>query len=111
VRERCASSSTSMIVLISHCQTVLSSVVINHMIAKSTGSTPILCMFLEKKPRYEHTKKNLLGSLLKQLIQITATEVSSNIKNAYIKARRINARPTFVEIKALFKVCHSNCLV
>lgn len=77
---------------------------VNHLIANSTDSCPVLCMFLEKKPRYEHNKKNLLGSLVKQLIQTSKTGITPSIKDAYEKAKRINARPTFNEIKAFFKV-------
>jgi hypothetical protein len=61
-------------------------------------------MFLEKKPRHEHNRKNLLGSLVKQLVQASNTGTFSSIKDCYERAKRINALPTFDEIKALFKV-------
>lgn len=72
----------------------------------SSASVPILCVFLEKMSAVPQTPKNILGSLLKQLVQLREV-VAPNIREAYTKASSVNASVTSKELEKLLKV--SNC--
>lgn len=82
---------------------MLSSIVFNHLVETLDSSIPVLCVFLEKTPSLPQTPKNILGSLLKQLVQFKAA-FTPDVNEAYAKASRINASPTITELGRLLKV-------
>lgn len=82
-------------------QTILASIVINHLQEKfQTQDSPVICMYLDYKESRAQTLENLLGSLLKQLIQLKASRsVSMELQELYRKARRIgNPEPGLKDI-------------
>ncbi|KAH6675779.1 ankyrin repeat-containing domain protein [Halenospora varia] len=83
-------------------KTVLSSIVVEHLVQESP-ETPVLCIYLEKIETMSHTRKNLLGSLLKQLVQFKESGVSPAIRDTYEKARRMGTSPSEPEMTLLLK--------
>ncbi len=65
---------------------------------------PVLCLYLEHKESKTQTRENLLGSLLKQLVQLkTSNAISSGLKEAYETAKDIKATPTLKELRELLQ--------
>ncbi len=77
---------------------------LEHLVKELPPRTPVLCVFFEQKPAFPLTLNNLLGSLLKQLIQVKDTALPTGIKDAYSKAARIRAKLTSQEMKGLLQV-------
>ncbi len=87
-----------------HFQTILSAIVIDDLVRSLPSRTPVLCIYFEQRPSSPHTPNNLLGSLLKQLIQIRDCGFPEGVKDAYKNATRINARMTQNEMRGLLEV-------
>ena len=83
---------------------MLSSIIFDHLTKELPPTIPVLCVFLEKTPSVAHTTKNLVGSLLKQLIQLKESGISAKISNAYRKATRLDLPTVWEEISELFEV-------
>ncbi|TVY36955.1 hypothetical protein LSUB1_G005363 [Lachnellula subtilissima] len=81
-------------------KTVLSSIVADHLAQKPSSNIPVLCLFIEKA----HSPNNLLGSLVKQLVQLNASGVSSEVRDAWKKETRVDARPSEAVLAKLLKV-------
>ncbi|RDL33311.1 uncharacterized protein BP5553_08750 [Venustampulla echinocandica] len=85
-------------------KTVLSSIVVNYLTCEFSAISPTLCIYFEKTPSIAHTPKKILGSLLKQLIQLKGpSEISPDVYQAWKKATGLNAQPTQNELMELFK--------
>ena len=54
---------------------------------------PVICLFLEDKQRKDQTMKNLFGSLLKQLLQISRS-TPVKLREAWQMAKEIKAQPS-----------------
>jgi hypothetical protein len=61
-------------------------------------------IYLEKAPSFPHTATNLLGSLLKQLVQLKESGVSEPIIDAYTKAMRFKWPTSEEELRKLLQV-------
>ncbi|KAG9236434.1 ankyrin repeat-containing domain protein [Amylocarpus encephaloides] len=81
-------------------KTVLSSIVVNHL-TKQIAPIPTLVLYLEQTPVIPHTPKNILGSLLKQLIQLKGS-IPPAVREAWKRAVRVDAKPTLPELTELF---------
>lgn len=77
---------------------------LDHLFKELPPETPVLCVYFEQKPSFPQTINNVLGSLLKQLIQAKQQGLSAAIKEAYLRATRINAKLTQKEMKSLLEV-------
>jgi hypothetical protein len=64
----------------------------------------VLCLFLEKASSKLHTPKNLLGSLVKQLVQLKESGISPVIQETWKKAKRADTRPSLDAMKKLLSV-------
>ena len=84
---------------------MLASIIVDYM-AKVLSKVPTLVLYLEETPKYPHDPENLLGSLIKQMVQLRPDEpVSPAIIEAWKNATRFNAgRPSLSELTKLFKV-------
>ncbi|TVY44584.1 Ankyrin [Lachnellula occidentalis] len=80
--------------------TVLSSIVADHLAQETSPNIPVLCLFIEKS----HSPNNLLGSLVKQLVQLNASGISPEVRNAWKKETRVDARPSEAVLAKLLKV-------
>jgi hypothetical protein len=71
-------------------QTVFSSIVVNHLQQRyGSGKCPVICLYLNYKEASSQTCRNLLASLLKQLIQLQPNALlPAYIRDWYEKARR-----------------------
>jgi hypothetical protein len=78
--------------------------VLDHLINKLPRSIPVLCIYFEQKPTSPYTPNNLLGSLLKQLVQARELGLPAGLKAAYVEASRINAKLTQQEMKTILEV-------
>ncbi|KAL9118335.1 MAG: hypothetical protein Q9187_005122, partial [Circinaria calcarea] len=80
---------------------VLSSIVVDHLQRKSQDPiNPVICLYLNEKESRIHTPENLLGSLLKQLVQLRGPEaISEKLKSVYRRAKNIEAPPGLKEIR------------
>lgn len=76
-------------------KTVLSSILTHHLPSKSPSHHfPILSLYLNYKSTNVQTLPHLIGSLLKQLIQIDETLlVSEQLRNVFRKAKFLNLEP------------------
>jgi hypothetical protein len=72
-------------------------------------SIPTLILYLEETPKNSHDPENLLGSLVKQLIQMRGPflPVPDAVHKAWSAATQFNARPSLGELEDLFKVSSS----
>jgi hypothetical protein len=79
--------------------------VVDHL-AKTMPEIPTLVLYLEETPKTSHDPENLLGSLVKQLIQLRGPflPVPDAVYQAWNVAARFNARPSLKELEELFKV-------
>ena len=82
---------------------MLSSLVMSHLQQNwETPDVPVVCMYLDYKDAANQTLVNLLGSLLKQLIQLRdSTYVSDDLRALYRKAKRRNAKLRLEQIRQL----------
>jgi hypothetical protein len=64
----------------------------------------VLCLFLEKASSKLHTPKNLLGSLVKQLVQLKVSGINPAIQETWKKAKRADTRPSLDVMKKLLSV-------
>lgn len=89
---------------------MLSSIVINHLQEQyETQTTPVICLYLDHKESIMHTPENLLGSLLKQFIQLKDSDpVSPDLRRSYQRARRRGAKPGLRNIRRLL---HAELLI
>jgi len=85
---------------------VLSSLVVEHLQTLKPAS-PVLCLYLEYNPATEHTKENLLGSLVKQMVQFRKPGISLGIRKAFGKTK---ARPSYDDLCLLLKASEYNSL-
>jgi hypothetical protein len=71
---------------------------------------PTLVLYLDETPKTSHDPENLLGSLVKQLIQLRGPflPVPDAVYQAWSAATRFNARPSLDELEGLFKVSSPN---
>ena len=84
-------------------KTMLSSLVITHLQRTlDMSETLILYLYLSHKETREQSLTNLLGSLLKQLIQHKG-QISKTIRDLYMDGKRKEVRPTAEKIYSLFK--------
>jgi len=79
---------------------VLCSIVAAHLAQKPSSNIPVLCLFIEKA----HSPNNLLGSLIKQLVQLNVSGVSPEVRDAWNKDKRVDARPSEADLAKLLKV-------
>jgi hypothetical protein len=79
---------------------VLSSIVANHLRQNVFSLTPVLCLFIEKA----HSPNNLLGSLVKQLVQLRNSGIRPEVRDAWKKETRVDARPSEAVLKKLLEV-------
>jgi len=86
---------------------VLSSIVVDHLRQEASSLTPVLCLFLEKASSKLHTPKNLLGSLVKQLVQLKESGINPVTQEAWKKAKRADTRPSLDLTKKLLAVSSS----
>lgn len=64
-----------------------------------TERSPVLCMFLSEKESENHTPENLLGSMLKQLMQLKRSKpVTRELRDLYENRAR-GAKPTLREMR------------
>jgi len=65
---------------------------------------PVICLYLDYKDSMTQTRENLLGSLLKQLVQLRkSSAVSPALREVYRSARAIKANPSSTELRELLK--------
>jgi ankyrin repeat protein len=76
--------------------------VVEHL-QKSNPTTPVLCLYFEYKASKTIRPSQMIGSLLKQLIQFKGSVVSQEINEVYKKAVRTNSAPTEAEITMVFR--------
>lgn len=90
---------------------MLSSLVISHLQQNwETPDVPVVCMYLDYKDATNQTLVNLLGSLLKQLIQLRdSSYVSNGLRDIFRKARRRNAKPRLEQIRQLLQEEIARC--
>ena len=81
---------------------MLSSIIVEHL-QQTEPASPVLFLYLERHPSIPQSKENLLGSLLKQLIQFRKPGISLDIRNAYEKS---NSKPNFEEMCLLLRVSY-----
>lgn len=63
--------------------------------------TPVLCMYLSEKESENHTPENLLGSLLKQLLQLKRLKpITPQLRHLY-ENRTMGAKPTLIEMREI----------
>lgn len=76
-------------------KTVLSSILTHHLPSKSQSHhSPILSLYLNYKSTNVQTLPHLIGSLLKQLIQVDETLlISEHLRNVFRKAKFLNLEP------------------
>lgn len=75
-----------------------------------TPDTPVVCVYLDYKDATNQTLVNLLGSLLKQLIQLRdSSDVSNDLRDLYRKAKRRNAKPRLEQIRELLLAEIATC--
>jgi len=84
-------------------QTVLSSIVADHLRQEDSSLPPVLCLFIERA----HSPNELLGSLVKQLVQLKESGIRTEVRNAWKKETRVNARPSEAVLKGLLAVSES----
>ena len=87
-------------------KTVLASIIINQLKKETENDvTPVLCLFLDYKEARVHTPENLLGSLIKQMMQLQPEDlpVSSDLRNLYEQSKRTEARPVMRDLKKIFR--------
>lgn len=86
-------------------QTVFSSVVVNHLQQTyASQRCPVICLYLNYKETSLQTSKNLLGSLLKQLIQLQSpSSLSSDVLDWYEKAKTTKVPPKEKDIRTVLK--------
>lgn len=82
---------------------MLSSLVIGHLQQNwETPDTPVVCMYLDYKDATNQTLVNLMGSLLKQLVQLRDSAfVSNDLRDLYRKAKRRSAKPRLEQVRQL----------
>ena len=62
----------------------------------------MICLYIDYKESKTHTRENLLGSLLKQLVQLRKSDaVSEGLREAYTGAKAIKAKATATELREL----------
>lgn len=90
---------------------MLSSLVVSHLQQNlETPDVPVVCMYLDYKDSTNQTLVNLLGSLLKQLIQLRdPTYVSNDLRDLYRKAKRRNAKPRLEQIRRILLTEIATC--
>lgn len=90
---------------------MLSSLVIRHLQQNwETPDIPVVCMYLDYKDATNQTSVNLLGSLLKQLIQLqNSSYVSDDLRDMYRRAKRRNAKPRLEQIRQLLLAEIATC--
>lgn len=76
---------------------------VDHLAQKSSSDIPVLCLFIEKA----HSPNNLLGSLVKQLVQLNASGISPGVRDAWKKETRVDARPSEAVLAKLLNVSES----
>ncbi|MCJ1465053.1 hypothetical protein MMC07_003669 [Pseudocyphellaria aurata] len=83
-------------------KTYLASMVIDHMQKTyQTERSPVLCMYLSEKESENHTPENLLGSILKQLLQLKRSKpVIPELRDLY-QNRTLGAKPTLQEMEKI----------
>ena len=65
---------------------------------------PVICLYIDYKESKAQTRENLLGSLLKQLVQLKRSEpISLSLREAYTSAKAIKAKATATELRELLK--------
>ena len=65
---------------------------------------PVICLYLDHKDSKTQTRENLLGSLLKQLVQLRQYgAVSPALREAYKSAKAIKANPSSKELRKLLQ--------
>jgi ankyrin repeat protein len=76
-------------------QTLTSAITVRYLQQRSKGkNVPVLFMYLNHKEKEKQTIENLLGSLLKQLIQYDETApLSEDVKHIYLNSKK-EARPS-----------------
>ena len=82
---------------------MLSSIVVDHLQKqRQDPTTPVICLYLNEKESRIHTPENLLGSLLKQLVQLRGPEaMTEKLKSVHRKAKNIEAAPGLAEIQEI----------
>lgn len=90
---------------------MLASLVISHLQRNwETPDIPVVCMYLDYKDATNQTLVNLLGSLLKQLIQLRdSTYVSNDLRDLYRKAKRRNAKPRLEQVRQILLAEIAKC--
>ena len=63
----------------------------------SAESVPVLCMYCNYKERVQQTVPNLIGSLLKQLVQYRP-QVSENVLSLFTKHKHHNTYPALADL-------------
>lgn len=84
---------------------MLSSIIVDHL-RRAIPTIPVLVLYLEETPKDYHDPENLLGSLIKQIIQLRgpSVPVSDVVRETWEKAIQFNTHPGLEELKELFKV-------
>ena len=87
-----------------HSKTVLSSIVVEHLKKRFINqNVPVLCMYLNYKESRVQTVENLLGSLLKQLVQYQDESFRSAEVQRVFREAQNEARITINELKRLLR--------
>lgn len=77
---------------------------------RETPRIPVVCMYLNYKDSSIQTLVNLMGSLLKQLIQLRGSVFESNdLREFYRKAKRRNAKPKLEQIRKILQTEMAAC--
>lgn len=85
---------------------MLSSIVVEHL-QTLKPACPVLCLYLEHNQATAQTRENLLGALLKQMVQFRKPGISLSIRKAFGEAK---ARPSFDEVCLLLRVSEYDSL-
>jgi hypothetical protein len=76
--------------------------IVDHMNHGSSSGSPTLYLYIEEAPDVAHDIKNLVGSLLKQLIHFRNDSLSKSVQDAWTKLK--NDTPSEEVILLLFAV-------
>ncbi|KAL9617060.1 MAG: hypothetical protein Q9160_008133 [Pyrenula sp. 1 TL-2023] len=87
-------------------QTMLSSMIINYLQGNfDQAKRPVLCLYMNYKEDKMHTREHLFGSLLKQLLQLGASQrpLPTELVDYYERAMSIGAKAKFREINQILR--------
>ncbi|CAG8959305.1 hypothetical protein HYFRA_00013075 [Hymenoscyphus fraxineus] len=83
-------------------KTVLSSIVVDYLKSQNR-LTPVLVIYLDKTPVDSHNRHNLIGSLIKQIIQFKGASCNSTpVYDAWQRSKKNGGFPTMNQLKGIF---------